>query len=269
MAYGLTQSADLESSSSQYFSRADTASLSLTGDFTLEGWVKFESLPADGSAMRFVQKWTGGGTDDRAYQFYFRNNGGTYELVCITSSTGAGAVVDVVAVAWTPSTGTWYHVAVTADLAATSTYKFYVNGTQQGADQNGTVPSMSDTAAPFLLGVNGNLVDSFFDGRMSLWRVWSAVLSQATIAANICNVYGGATANMAAEWSLDNVLTDASGNGNTLTNNNSIVFGVDTPATCASAGPSNLKSLDGNLKANIKSYNTNVLANIKSISGNS
>lgn len=35
------------------------------------------------------------------------------------------------------------------------------------------------------------------------------------------------------------------------------------------AGPTNLKSLDGNLKANIKSYNGNLIANVKSISGNS
>lgn len=40
-------------------------------------------------------------------------------------------------------------------------------------------------------------------------------------------------------------------------------------APVAAAGPTNLKSLDANLKANIKSYNGNVLANIKSISGNS
>lgn len=35
------------------------------------------------------------------------------------------------------------------------------------------------------------------------------------------------------------------------------------------AGPANLKSLDGNVKANMKSFDGNVLANIKSISGNS
>lgn len=36
----------------------------------------------------------------------------------------------------------------------------------------------------------------------------------------------------------------------------------------APSGPTNLKSLDTNVKANIKSYNTNVLANIKSINTN-
>lgn len=39
-------------------------------------------------------------------------------------------------------------------------------------------------------------------------------------------------------------------------------------APAVAAGPTNLKSLDTNVKANIKSYNTNVLANIKSINTN-
>lgn len=45
-----------------------------------------------------------------------------------------------------------------------------------------------------------------------------------------------------------------------------IVGSINEPAA---AGPANLKSLDGNVKANSKSYNGNVLANTKSISGNS
>lgn len=37
----------------------------------------------------------------------------------------------------------------------------------------------------------------------------------------------------------------------------------------APAGPANLKSLDGNVKANIKSMNGNLIANVKSFDGNS
>ncbi len=46
------------------------------------------------------------------------------------------------------------------------------------------------------------------------------------------------------------------------------VLGVSI-APVAASGPTNLKSLDTNVKANIKSYNGNLLANIKSIDGNS
>lgn len=58
----------------------------------------------------------------------------------------------------------------------------------------------------------------------------------------------------------------------------SIISTAGSAAYCAvglsmappvAAGPANLKSFDGNVKANIKSYNGNVLANIKSMNGNS
>lgn len=63
-----TNSLDLESSSTQYASRADTASLSVTGNLAIETWIKPESLPAAGNTMTLVSKWTEGG-NARSYKF--------------------------------------------------------------------------------------------------------------------------------------------------------------------------------------------------------
>lgn len=52
--------------------------------------------------------------------------------------------------------------------------------------------------------------------------------------------------------------------GSASVNNAAFVFSI-APAV---SGPTNLKSLDTNLKANIKSYNTNLIANVKSIDTN-
>jgi len=49
---------------------------------------------------------------------------------------------------------------------------------------------------------------------------------------------------------------------------NSQYWDIITGTNPLASGPSNLKSLDTNLKANIKSYNTNLIANIKSIDTN-
>ena len=57
-----THSLDLESGSSQYASRADTASLSITGDLSLEAFIKPETLPASGSSMTLIGKWDESGT---------------------------------------------------------------------------------------------------------------------------------------------------------------------------------------------------------------
>ena len=57
-----TASIDLESGSSMYAYSADTASLSITGNISLEAWVKPESLPASGSSMTLISKWDSSGT---------------------------------------------------------------------------------------------------------------------------------------------------------------------------------------------------------------
>lgn len=63
-----THSLDLESGSSQYATAADSASLSITDDMSLEAFVKFESLPAVGSSMAIVSKWNKSG-NQRSYLF--------------------------------------------------------------------------------------------------------------------------------------------------------------------------------------------------------
>lgn len=57
-----TRSLDCEADSSQYAYRADTASLSITGDLTLEAFRKPESLPSTGNSMTFIAKWDASGT---------------------------------------------------------------------------------------------------------------------------------------------------------------------------------------------------------------
>ncbi len=52
-----TKSIDFEATSSMYASRADTASLSITSDLTLEAYIKPESLPADTDTMTLISKW--------------------------------------------------------------------------------------------------------------------------------------------------------------------------------------------------------------------
>src|SRR5712671_8150079 len=49
-----TYAATLVRSSSQYFSAADSPSLSITGDMTIEAWVKLASLPSSGAGAYFI-----------------------------------------------------------------------------------------------------------------------------------------------------------------------------------------------------------------------
>src|SRR3990170_2884133 len=63
-----TASLDLESGSSQYATAADSASLSITGDITLETWRKPETLPTAGNEMVLISKWNEA-SDQRSYKW--------------------------------------------------------------------------------------------------------------------------------------------------------------------------------------------------------
>lgn len=69
------------SASTQYASRADSVSLSITGNLAVEAWIKPTTLPAVGSSQVILSKWTENG-NARSYRFeifgisgYFGNGG--------------------------------------------------------------------------------------------------------------------------------------------------------------------------------------------------
>lgn len=63
-----TKSLQLLSASSQYASRADTASLSITSDLSLEIYAKLTSLPTSGESVTLLSKWDEQ-SDERSYIF--------------------------------------------------------------------------------------------------------------------------------------------------------------------------------------------------------
>lgn len=218
-----SQSVDFEQGSSQYCSRADTTSLSITSDITIEGWVNLESI-GGGQEFAIFNKWLGTGSQ-RSYFFAISDVNTLRFLV-----SQDGATNDTYSVSWTPSTSTWYHVAVSW-VASTSTAKFFVNGVQQGSDQTGTRTAIFDSSATAY--VSAFEATAIGDGKVCLLRVWSAARTGAEISANMCSVLGSTT-NLQAEWTFDGVYTDNSGNSNTLTAVNSPTFVSDTPSVCAS-----------------------------------
>lgn len=92
-----TYSLALVASSSQYATAADSATLSITSDLTLESYVKFNSLPAVGSSMTLLGKWDESGTL-RSYKMdilgvsgYFGS--GTNGTLTISSNTTQSQIV--------------------------------------------------------------------------------------------------------------------------------------------------------------------------------
>lgn len=229
MAYGLTKSLQLTAASSQYASVTATGVLVVSGSITVEGWFKFASFNPVGAGEDDMVS-TNSSINVGGWKLIIPDSGGTTQFGfqlgqgAGTNATNAGNTV--------LTTGVWYHLAGTWTAGSSNRPHCWLNGSDDGSSSSGTGAGSIGTYAQvnvgvFVIGVSNR----FFDGKCSLIRVWSADKS-ATIATNMCQVLG-ATTGLCAEWTLDNVYTDNSGGGFTLTPTASPTFATDVPATCS------------------------------------
>lgn len=208
-------SVDLEASSSAYLSASDSASLSITGSLTLENWVKFESLPTSGNLMVFQAKWLETG-NVRSYHFSLNNDSGTLKF--FTNYSPDGSAGNIAQVAWTPSTGVWYHVACVIDVSG-PTVAFFVNGAAQGSAVSTSDTSVFNGTQVFSIGAY-NIADggaNFLDGLIDECRVWNVARTQTQIDNNKSIQLTGSETNLVAYWPF-NALTASSAGGSFLTN---------------------------------------------------
>ncbi len=235
-----THSLDLEVSSNQYAGITDGSQtgLDFSDAFTLSTWVKFESLQSTDDDILIAKRNATGA--NRSYSFYSTGSGS--ENLALTWWQNGSSENDTESVSWSPSTGTWYHVAVTK---SGTSVKFYVNGAQQGSTQTGTYSGVYNSVADFRVGADQDDTADDFDGLLDDVRVWSRELSSTELA----NLYSSPStfdngSSLQGSWRFDNAYTDGSGNGNTLTGVNSPVFASDVAYTSSSGSGANTYAYD-------------------------
>ena len=258
-------STDLETSSTQYWSNAASTTLALKSNITIESWFKFETLPSSGNTMWLVEKKSEAVSDDFAiYALYIVNSAGTYSFAMRTTNGSDNSNQDD-SVTFSPTTGTWVHLAVTR--SSTGTIKFYVNGAQQGADQTGYNGVLAgQTNKPFYIGHYRAAEHRGFDGLINDFRLWDVVRSTTEINDNKsnCSLSNSAT-NLISRWfNENNNGNDQTASANNLTNNNTCTFSSDVAYSCA-VGPATLSSMNSVTKATMSSVNSAAIATITSI----
>jgi len=232
-----TNSLDLELDSSQYagISDATQTGLDITGDITIEAWIKVESTPAAGVYYPIVTK--GHTSTKRGYYFeYHKSGGGTERLGCLISDNGSSVSEHYKSFA--PTTGVWYHVAMTYDVSA-GTAEFFVNGSTLGTVASGKT-SIFDNDGEFHIGENEG---AYFDGLVDEVRVWNDIRTSGEISANYQTELVGDEANLVGYWKFNNNYLDETTNNNDLTSSGSPVFSTDVPFTGATTRVHNLGTL--------------------------
>ncbi len=148
-----------------YIEVAHKAVLNLTGDWTIEAWVKQNSIP---ESTPIIRK----GNASTAYpsyylygtSYYFISNyppyGGYYY-----DTAGGGSSVDAT---HTPSTGEWYHIAL---VKSGTTIAIFINGEQSGSSQASGNPIVT-SSVPLYFGARfASDTSGYFDGLIDEIRI--------------------------------------------------------------------------------------------------
>lgn len=248
------QCADLEASSSQYFSRtgASVNGMTFTDDFTVSAWIKLESYT---SGQTIVSRWDG------SSGFYMTvSANGQIDLV---GTNGAAANYSFVRSYASVPLNKWVHVAAQLDMSAftatTTTSYVMFDGLDVSASvvRSGTNPTTIAQAGNLQIGaVNGT---GFFDGKIAQVAIYSDKVPQATIRASMNQALSGSETSLISAYSLDNSLNDLNANANNLTaNGGAAATATDSPfANAVTAG------LLEYAEINSVTFSTNTTVNVR------
>ncbi len=199
--------------------------LDITGNFTIETWVKFNSLPQEGEGFAFVSKDVGPGITNK-WIFGYANNEAAPNKTFFHITNADGGGVWAVSSEWTPQVNVWYHLAVTKTVTPTnSVYRFFKNGSQNSITVEQTYTGNKSIALPdvnekFLLGRaeyvppipdDPETNEDEFEPRHGFWlhgalddiRVWNIQRSGTQINASYKNELVGNETGLVGYWKLN------------------------------------------------------------------
>ena len=202
------QCTDLESSSSQYASRASGSvsyGVSVIDDFTIEALVKLESYSAIPQSILSRRLNNTGGFSLRIEQ-----NTGQLAIYGFNGSNYRG-YISVPAV----PLDRWTHVAASIDMSNNAA-NLYIDGKLV------TKTTLSVGTPTFIvqagdLRIGDDSVGSYFDGRIQEVRMWDNIRTQGQILANSNQPLTGAESGLLSYFPLNGNFNDLSPNANNLT----------------------------------------------------
>lgn len=225
-----TASLDVDRTGNKYATAADSASLSVTGDLTIEFWMNMQTCNNAGASYAFVSKE------------------GSYKISAPTGSptcdSGEGYTIDIGATQvggtydWF-DVGTWNHWA-NVYIASAGTVDVYKNGAFV-FQRTGFPTSIPDNGNTFCIDNSGTTcaandgVDMLIDDV----RIWSVARTATQISANYNCELTGSEANLNAYWKLNSSELDETVNNNDLTLVNTPTYNTASLwlESCPSAAP--------------------------------
>lgn len=153
-----------------YIEAANSSSLSVTGNLTVEGWVKAKWLDEE---QTLIAKWDETtANDDRSYRLYLTGgNKFAFEI----STDGSSGTVATITGNTSVQKGTWYHVAGVYH-AGNQTLDLFVNGVADATQATSVGSSIDNNNSPLYLGAkenSGGTLDTHYKGILDEIRISS------------------------------------------------------------------------------------------------
>ncbi len=195
-----TQCTDLESGSSQYYSKTTPNKLTFTDDYTDGAWVKLESYVAGGIIARR-------NADTEGWSLSVNASGqlvqGSYRIAANNSVTTSYQSLPL---------NKWVHVAASTDLSGTSVL-LYIDGVLAPSltTITGTITALVQGTTALVVGAEKSAGTNPFDGKIAQAFVATGVISAANIRTLISQGLTSAlisTFSIQSAYSFDNSIAD-------------------------------------------------------------
>lgn len=196
------QCTDLESGSSQYWSKSSPTGISFTDDFTCMAWIKLESYTTN---PMIISRLNSAGTQG----WYLRlTTAGQVNIAGASTTDRAFSSYQSIPL------GKWVHVAATLDMSA-GTSTIYIDGVSVPVTSVGGTQTALTQAGDLMVG-NFTSATSYFDGKIAQAAVFSSVLSAATIRSYASQTLAGNESTCVALFKMDGNGNDSNANANNL-----------------------------------------------------
>ena len=203
------QCADLESGSSQYFTKASPAGTTFTDDWSASAWVKLESYTGARNIIINRSDYSTQGFG-LAIESSGRVEVGSFRIAGNNSITTSYQSIPL---------NKWVHVAATTDLSGASVL-VYIDGVLVPSltTVSGTITALVQYTGDLRIGALSSAASQYFDGKIAQAAVFSAVLSAATIRSYYSQGLAGTETSLVSAYSFNGVITDLNTtNANNLT----------------------------------------------------
>jgi len=246
-----TQCTDLESGSSQYFTKSSPAGVTFTDDWSASAWIKLESYTGSRQVIINKSDYTNQGFG-LAIDSSGRIEVASFRIAGNNSVTTSYASVPL---------NKWVHVAATTDLSGASVL-VYIDGVLVPSltTVTGTITALVQYSGDLRIGALSSSASQYFDGKLAQVALFSSVLSATTIRSYASQGLSGSESTLISAYSFNNSINDLNTtNANNLTASGSAVAtNADSPfANAVTAG------LQEYAEINSVTFSTNTTVNVR------